>query len=287
MDYTLTITSALTLPIVVDQHHLEFRLMPATAAHQSPHGFALELTPAAHSHFAYIDGLGNQVHASSVFAEHEHLIARATCTVSSTLDNPFEFAAIAANREVAWLDDALRAKPRLFQFLLHRSALTEAPPSFPAPGPVGSTSSMVLVRQAMAEVAERVEHVATTTGAPRDLEAVLASGNASTEEMSHLLIALVRAIGLPARFVRGALDPRCRHPDDPDEIVRAPHAWMEALIPGAGWRGFDPSYQVVVDRHYLSLGIGREASDTRPVRSWCPGNRAGQGLTTEIELEAV
>jgi hypothetical protein len=83
------------------------------------------------------------------------------------------------------------------------------------------------------------------------------------QDFAHLLISLVRSWGVPARYVMGYQDPECVAEDAPP----APHAWAEVLIPGAGWRGFDPCAQLLANDRYVVVAVGRSAVDAAPLRS--------------------
>src|SRR5262249_21269910 len=70
---------------------------------------------------------------------------------------------------------------------------------------------------------------------------VLAAGAGVCQDFSHLLIALARVRGLPARYVSGYLAPR--KPTDAagslEQVIggQASHAWVEVLVPDIGWLG--------------------------------------------------
>ena len=61
------------------------------------------------------------------------------------------------------------------------------------------------------------------------------------------------SIGLPARFVSGY------HLADPAPDHYDLHAWTEVYLPGAGWRGFDPSAGGEISDRYIAL-----ASSSKP-----------------------
>ncbi|MDE0947597.1 MAG: transglutaminase family protein, partial [Sphingobium sp.] len=44
------------------------------------------------------------------------------------------------------------------------------------------------------------------------------------------------------------------------------HGWAEALVPGLGWVGFDPSNRVCVTERYLRVASGLDADDAAPIR---------------------
>ena len=62
----------------------------------------------------------------------------------------------------------------------------------------------------------------------------------SCRDFAVLFIAACRSVGLAARFVSGYQE------GDPDMVQRHLHAWAEVYIPGAGWRGYDPTHGLAV-----------------------------------------
>ena len=68
-----------------------------------------------------------------------------------------------------------------------------------------------------------------------------------------LMVECCRSIGLPARFVSGY------HLENPAPESYDLHAWAEVYLPGAGWRGFDPSAGGETTDRYIVL-----ASSSRP-----------------------
>ena len=74
-----------------------------------------------------------------------------------------------------------------------------------------------------------------------------------------LMVTCCRVVGLPARFVSGyqLLDPA---PEQYDL-----HAWAEVYLPGAGWRGFDPSAGSEVSDRYVVLATSSKPELTAAV----------------------
>ena len=86
------------------------------------------------------------------------------------------------------------------------------------------------------------------------------------QDFSHLQIACMRSLGLPARYVSGYLRTRtsCR----PPRLVGADasHAWCAAWCPGFGWVDFDPTNNCVPSDGHITLAWGRDYSDVSPIR---------------------
>lgn len=65
-----------------------------------------------------------------------------------------------------------------------------------------------------------------------------------------LFMAVCRAVGLAARFVSG-------YEEGSPEHEQTLHAWVEVYLPGAGWRGYDPTHGLAVsDRHIAIAASG-------------------------------
>jgi transglutaminase-like putative cysteine protease len=80
------------------------------------------------------------------------------------------------------------------------------------------------------------------------------------------MIALVRPLRIPCRYVSGYLF----HVDTAEEKDRslegASHAWVEALVPGFGWMAFDPTNNLVGSARHIRVAIGRDYADVPPTR---------------------
>lgn len=88
------------------------------------------------------------------------------------------------------------------------------------------------------------------------------------QDHSHIFLACVRSLGLPARYVSGYL---CANQyGQPEE---ASHAWVDVLIPGQGWSGFDVANDMPTGEQHIRLAVGRDYLDAAPVR----GVRFGVG----------
>jgi transglutaminase-like putative cysteine protease len=83
------------------------------------------------------------------------------------------------------------------------------------------------------------------------------------QDFSHLMIALCREAGVPARYVSGYL-----YLGDHHELrgTEATHAWVEALLPSGEWLGVDPTNDILADDRYVKVHVGRDYSDVTPVK---------------------
>lgn len=87
------------------------------------------------------------------------------------------------------------------------------------------------------------------------------------QDFAHAMIAGLRALGLPARYVSGYL--RTVPPPGEARLVGADqsHAWVSVWLGTAhGWVDVDPTNALVVQQGHVVLGWGRDYSDVSPVR---------------------
>jgi transglutaminase-like putative cysteine protease len=92
----------------------------------------------------------------------------------------------------------------------------------------------------------------------------------SCRDMAWLMIAICRQLGLAARFVSGYL--HVPVPEEGDGGVQAPvnraagsmHAWVEIYLPGAGWKGFDPTNGILADSLFIPCAVSLDPIGAAP-----------------------
>ena len=115
----------------------------------------------------------------------------------------------------------------------------------------------------------------------------LASGAGVCQDFAHLLIAMLRVRGVPARYVSGYLVPRrtAEPGASVEEVIggQASHAWAEAYVPGLGWIPLDPTLDKPIGIQHIRLAYGRDYGDVAPVRGVYKGH-AGQRLSVDVRV---
>lgn len=271
----------------VREHHVQIRLTPWECETQSLNLVDLQVSPDAQA-VARRDCFGNLSHHFAVLGAHQSLELRLIAEVQTRLSNPFDFVPVQPDRERDWLTHSLHEAPRLWDFVLHQGALTAALPEEIAGHsvPEWTTGSPLLgqIQDAFSWVQGVAEYDPQAEDSVSALPALFDAGRGTAADLSHLLIALLRRWGVPARFVSGYQDAAYFDPDDeaPEGTPPRPqilHNWVESLIPGAGWRGFDPALGLLADDTYVRVAVGRDATDVRPLRQ----TSKGSGEPPEIE----
>jgi transglutaminase-like putative cysteine protease len=126
-------------------------------------------------------------------------------------------------------------------------------------------------------VGTSLEYAPGATRVGVDVNDVLRGRRGVCQDFAHLLIALARSLGIPARYVSGyffaARDGDPAGPEG-DSVAVKTHAWVELAIPGAGWWGLDPTNRQEVGERHVKIGHGRDYDDVLPLRGVYQGSDA-------------
>jgi transglutaminase-like putative cysteine protease len=93
----------------------------------------------------------------------------------------------------------------------------------------------------------------------------LSLGSGSCRDYAVLFIELCRLVGLAARFVSGYLYEPPFANGSPSASP-AMHAWAEVYLPGAGWRGLDPTHAVLCDDAFVPVAHAALAETVNPIQ---------------------
>ena len=131
------------------------------------------------------------------------------------------------------------------------------------------------VREGASELMERIwedfdyDPKATLVSTP--LGEAFAKKKGVCQDFAHIMIAGLRGVGLPARYVSGYL--RTIPPPGRPRLVGcdAMHAWVAIWCGDAlGWVGFDPTNDVIVQGDHITVAMGRDYADVAPVERSTP-----------------
>ena len=106
------------------------------------------------------------------------------------------------------------------------------------------------------------------------------------QDFSHLMLAVLRSLGIPARYVSGYLN--TLPPPGKEKVfgADASHAWVQAWAPGYGWIDLDPTNGIVVGDDHITLAWGRDYGDVTPLRGVVLGGGT-QKLKVEVTVTAL
>ncbi len=121
----------------------------------------------------------------------------------------------------------------------------------------------------------------------QDPDTTLELRTGSCRDMAVLFISIVRQLGFAARFVSGYLyDP----PVGEDGMhafnraVGSMHAWAEVYLPGAGWKGFDPTNGILANSNFIPSAVSHEPKRVDPIQG-AYFSKVPYSSTMEVELK--
>ncbi len=250
----------------------------------------LSAEPAASRSNAAFDHFGNNVAWMFLDQRHQHFAVTVTAEVDVDFAAPPEAAETLPWEQVAQL--AAAGGPGAWEaseFLFDSPMLPNEPLAMAYAAPSFRPGRPIL--EALLELNGRIRKEfafksgVTTLNTP--VSRVLAQRAGVCQDFTHLMIAALRGLGLPARYVSGYL--RTKPP--PGAPVRRgadqSHAWVSAWMgPGHGWVDLDPTNDLVVHDEHVVLAWGRDYGDISPVRGVILGG-GRHNVSVEVDLEAL
>ena len=123
------------------------------------------------------------------------------------------------------------------------------------------------------------QYVTRDTGEPFAAGVTWRNKQGSCRDYSVLFMEVCRAVGLAARFVSGYQE------GDPQQLSRDLHAWVEVYLPGAGWRGYDPTLGLVVSDRHIPLAASAIPSYTAAVEGTVTPVATGTKITSDLQAQ--
>lgn len=218
-------------------------MQPRSDASQRCLNFQLKIHPRARMH-SYRDCLGNTVHHFDVPGNHRQLMLSAEALVelqpNPVLPDSFgAHAWDALDAMIAGADFMEMLMPSQFaqsSGILERFAREL---DVPTPGEARERDALALLLHLNTALNAAIAYVPKSTHVDSPIDHALESRQGVCQDFAHILITLVRGVGIPCRYVSGYLFHEAG--DETRSADGATHAWVEALLREVGWVGFDPT----------------------------------------------
>jgi len=254
----------------------EARLTPQSTADQVTIAGRFDVEPAARVS-RYWDYWGTLVHAFDVHVPHTQLLV----TSSSSVETASGPSPIPTGTRWSDVEDG-DVVDRFYDYLApSASVVADDDLSAVATELRGTAATPADGVSAVAGwVADQLAYEQGQTNVSTSALEAWRAGRGVCQDFVHLSLALLRAMGVPARYVSGYLHP------DPDAdlgtaVVGESHAWAEAWL--GEWHPLDPTNGAAVGERHVLVGRGRDYNDVAPLKGIYTGAPAATPTVT-VEL---
>lgn len=231
----------------------EFRVEPLSDEGQSCQSFHLSASqPVSISKFR--DGFGNNVHHFNLLAPNLEVVALAASVVQT---HPRRNQNLYS--ELRWPVPDAGLPLGVLDYLALAGPVQPVPKLEPLLDELQPRTGARVIDVAMAvsrHIKTHFEYAKAVTSASSPIADVLTAGKGVCQDFAHLMIAILRSFGVPARYVSGYI----HRPGKESQS----HAWVEVWLGDAGWFGIDPTNDVAIDEHFVKVAVGRNFTDVPP-----------------------
>jgi transglutaminase-like putative cysteine protease len=272
---------------VTVSHHLA-RLAPRTLPGQRCPWHELEIRPEPVGRGVHVDSFGNVTAYFEIEGKHEALEVTARSLVEVfpiSRPEPASTVSWERVRDTCQLEKLTPgSEAGAFRFgspmvPLGREYADYATPEFPAGRPI-LEAVLGLTNRIFKDFKfdPRATDVTTPVGD------VLKKRAGVCQDFAHLMLACLRSLGLPARYVSGYLE--TAPPPGKARLTGADasHAWVSVFCgESAGWIDTDPTNNLLPGERHITVAWGRDFSDVSPLRGVTLG-AGGQRLAVAVDV---
>jgi transglutaminase-like putative cysteine protease len=231
----------------------ELRMEPVSDERQRCHSFQIVVSQPANL-AKYVDGFGNRVHHFNLISPQQKLRILAASVVETEVDpvNPM-------NSEATFPVRSEELPLEALDFLTLTGPVVDSPLLTPlleqlAPRERGRIGMWAC--QVAEYIRSHFEYARDITDATSPIDVVLRERKGVCQDFTHLMIAILRSNGVPARYVSGYI-----HRPNKDSQS---HAWCEVWLQDVGWVGFDPTNGCPTNDRFVKTAVGRDFTDVPP-----------------------
>ncbi|MCG6861166.1 MAG: transglutaminase family protein [Chromatiaceae bacterium] len=245
-------------PVSLQPHRLLLR--PRENHNVRIESLVLEIRP-SHTLQWKRDALDNSVAVVSFPEPSDRLRIAGRVVIQHYEDNPFDFLLdnYAVIHPFDYADeDGIELAPFLQSvYPADREAVRRWLDGLGLPQPV---QTFTLLDRMNREIADRFEYRMREEPGVQPPGQTLSQNSGSCRDFAALFMESCRHLGLASRFVSGYL-----FTFDTDAGNASTHAWAEVYLPGAGWKGFDPTSGEVTGNRHIAVAVARRAEAVPPV----------------------
>lgn len=244
-------------------------LHPQNSAKQTCKNFKIEIEPKPSKIYSRTDYFGNIQHYFSLHQSHQSLKVTVSSEVE-VLENSTRLTLNTITCEEARLkfttDRSLKIEVLQYQlpsqFITWDEEITAFAESCLLPKKPLFEAVLNLIKKIYTEF----QFKSGSTNVNTPLKTVLKERRGVCQDFSHLAIASLRSVGIPARYVSGYIETLPPIGKPKLEGSDASHAWISVYIPEMGWCEFDPTNNMIPQQRHIVTAYGRDFADVSPMK---------------------
>lgn len=280
MYYTIRHVTRFRYNVPITESIMEVRIQPRSEGTQRCLDFRLSTSPRAQI-LNYRGENGNRVHHFDVPNRHNHLTITAEAIVEIQPLTPVPDALAPS----AWRDlDDMTADDEYWDALQpsHFARPTELLHELMRELDIQRRDDPLTVVKAInSAIYKTFEYAKKNTRVDSPIDDALRIRRGVCQDFAHIMIALLRELRIPCRYVSGYLFNQGNRNNRSTD--GATHAWVEALMPEIGWVGFDPTNDSLADERHIRVAIGRDYNDVPPTHGIFRG-KAESSLSVNVRV---
>ncbi|MBK8351517.1 MAG: transglutaminase family protein [Saprospirales bacterium] len=144
---------------------------------------------------------------------------------------------------------------------------------------VQNDSPLECTKKCSKYIFDNFKYIKGITTVETTIDQILEFRSGVCQDFAHVLLQLLRTIGIPSRYCSGYICPN----KNGMRGEGATHAWVEAYIPNLGWIGIDPTNNCFANEHHIQLAVGRDFKDCTSVKGTFKGP-ANQELMVYVSV---
>jgi len=175
------------------------------------------------------------------------------------------------------------------EFLLDSPMIknTEFLKDYAAPSFSDNTPLLSSVRNLTSRIFSDFKYCPEATTIATPLSEVFETKKGVCQDFAHLLIACLRVLGFPAKYVSGYIE--TISPPGVERLIGADatHAWISVFSPAEGWVEFDPTNDTIATEQHIITAWGRDYFDVTPLKGVVFGGGEDPHLSVSVDVKRI
>jgi transglutaminase-like putative cysteine protease len=268
-------------PVFLDPHQLRFQPKNDPSQKLLRFDLLIDPTPAGMNHA--LDADGNLVTLAWFEGLHTDMTIRATAEVETLRENPFDYLLTPENRRLPigyqpWEQAQLAAACRRAVVPIPCDPVRDLAEKL---RDAAGNELVSFLTRLSTTIYDRFKRVRRESGPAWPATTTMEQRQGACRDLAVLFIDACRCVGLAARFVSGYQEGY----GSPEK--RDLHAWAEVYLPGAGWRGYDPTHGLAVADRHVAIAAAPDPLNAAPVTATYRGDNVEAELHAGVSIETL